>query len=404
MSPNHFDVAIIGAGPAGSACAYWLATAGIRVALIEKSIFPRAKTCGDGLTPRAVRQLFDMGLETSFLAKHRCLGLRAHAYGREIHLPWPKQKGYPHHGYIVGRAELDHLVASHAERAGAEFLPGHKVVDVQRSEGTVQSLIIEKKSDRARTSISARYFVIADGTKGRVGAMFGTQRDREYPLGMAVRQYFNSPRHNAPEMESYLDISDHCGRALPAYGWVFPLGDGRINVGVGLLSTTQQWKSVNTSHLMDAFTARLDPSWGVSKDSSCSKPEGGRLPTGFSMKPRVGSNFICVGDAAGAINPFNGEGISYAYETGRLASGVLARACREEIASLDEYESLLTRHYGRYYRFGRIFVALMGKPQVMRLCVQTGFRAPWVMKMVLRVMSNLFDKPIVFADAQPLKK
>jgi menaquinone-9 beta-reductase len=107
---------------------------------------------------------------------------------------------------------------------------------------------------------------------------------------------------------------------LPGYGWIFPVGDGTVNVGVGLLSTFQGWKNINTSHLMEAFCETAPARWGLSADTATCAPTGGRLPTGGSVTPRVGPTFVVAGDAAGLVNPFNGEGISIAYETGRLAA------------------------------------------------------------------------------------
>src|SRR2546430_2561605 len=163
--------------------------------------------------------------------------------------------------------------------------------------------------------VRARYLVVADGANSRFGRALGAARDRSYPMGMAVRGYFESPYHDDPWIESHLDLRDREGNHLPGYGWVFPVGDGTVNVGVGLLSTFQGWKSVNTSHLMDAFVATAPKRWDIRPETSCGPPTGGKLPTGGSVVPSVGPTWLVVGDAAGSINPFNGEGIAYAYET-----------------------------------------------------------------------------------------
>ena len=115
----------------------------------------------------------------------------------------------------------------------------------------------------------ARYVVVADGANSRFGRALGTARDRTYPLGMAVRGYFTSPFHDEPWIESHLDLRDRDGNHLPGYGWIFPVGDGTVNVGVGLLSTFSGWKSINTSELMDAFVATAPARWGISPETSC---------------------------------------------------------------------------------------------------------------------------------------
>ncbi len=147
---------------------------------------------------------------------------------------------------------------------------------------------------------------------------------------MALRGYYRSPRHDDPYIESHLDIRDSDGYVVPGYGWIFPLGDGRINVGVGLLSTDSRWKGTNTTRLMDAFVRWAPRSWGISPETSCGPPTGGKLPMGLAVEPLYGPNTLVVGDAAGCINPFNGEGIAYGYETGRLAAAALGRALSGE--------------------------------------------------------------------------
>ena len=127
-APEHVhDVVIVGAGPSGASCAYWLADAGWDVVVVEKKEFPREKTCGDGLTPRAVRQLADMDLEGALAGSHRYGGLRAFGFGRSIDMQWPEHPNFPNYGYTITRHDLDGLVAGHAEAAGATLLQGTEV-------------------------------------------------------------------------------------------------------------------------------------------------------------------------------------------------------------------------------------------------------------------------------------
>jgi len=238
--------------------------------------------------------------------------------------------------------------------------------------------------------LRARYTVVADGANSRFGRALGTSRNRDYPLGMAIRGYFESPRHDEPWIESHLDIRDKAGNVLPGYGWIFPLGDGRVNVGIGLLSTFNQWKAVNTSHLMDAFVDYAPASWGISPETSCGPPTGGRLPMSLSVGPRAGPTTLVVGDAAGSINPFNGEGIAYAYETGRLAATVLGEALASgDGLALREYDVRLQETYGLYFKVARTFVKIIGHPEIMKTLVSTGMRSRTLMDWVMRIMANL---------------
>jgi geranylgeranyl reductase family protein len=358
--------------------------------MVEKKRFPREKTCGDGLTPRAVKQLEDMGVGSQLQVHHRFVGLRSIAFGRTLELEWPETPGFPRHGYVVTRHDLDDLVAQRAVKAGAVLWEGCEVTAPLVERGIVRGVVVnDRHADRMR-EVRARFVVVADGANSRFGRSLGTQRDRSYPQGMAIRGYFRSPRHDEPWIESHLDIRDRSGNVLPGYGWIFPLGDGRVNVGVGLLSTFNQWKEVNTSKLMDDFVAWAPESWGIGPETSCGAPTGGRLPMGLSVSPNRGPTWLVVGDAAGAINPFNGEGIAYAYETGRLAAGALHEAlAANDGTALQEYDRRLGEEYDLYFRVARAFVHVIGRPELMRALVGTGMHSRSLMEWVLRIMANL---------------
>ncbi len=396
------DVVIVGAGPSGSACAYWLAEAGWDVVVVEKKHFPRVKTCGDGLTPRAVRQLADMGLEEKLAGSHKYTGLRAYGFGQSVEMQWPEHPHFPSYGYTITRHDLDGLVAERAVEAGATLLMDTEVLApiIGEAAGTSATLptldgvtVKEKASRRGQgreRPIKARYVVVADGANSRFGRMLGTTRQRELPLGMALRGYYTSERHDDPFIESHLDIRDADGAVVPGYGWIFPMGDGRVNVGVGVLSSDQRWRGVNTSRLMDAFVDFAPASWGLSAETCLGPPTGGKLPMCFSVGPRAGGNVMLAGDAAGSINPFNGEGISYGYETGRLAAAALGHALSGKgPTALGDYERQLEAAYGPYYKVARAFVHLISNPQAMRACVSVGMRSEAFMSQLLRIMANL---------------
>ena len=384
------DVVVVGAGPSGSACAYWLADAGWDVLLLEKKRFPREKTCGDGLTPRSVRQLEDMGLASDLSRHHRFEGLRSVAFGRSLELRWPDHDGFPSYGYVVTRRDLDQLVAERAQKAGATLWQQSEAVEPLIEGGRATGARVRRRESGEVVEARGRYLVVADGSNSRMGRALGAARDRGYPQGMAIRGYFRSPRHDDPFIESHLDVRDAAGNVLPGYGWIFPLGDGRVNVGVGLLSTFRHWKSVNTSALMDAFVDWAPKSWEISPATSCGAPTGGRLPMGLSVGPRIGPGWLITGDAAGSINPFNGEGIAYGYETGRMAALSLAEALASgSPAVVGSYERRLTDSYGLYYKVARAFVHVIGRPQLMRVLAGTGQHSASLMEWVLRIMSNM---------------
>ncbi len=385
------DVLIIGGGPSGAACAYWLAKFDFKVVVVEKKVFPREKTCGDGLTPRSVHQLEQMGLSDFLEKQHRYEGLRTIAFGKEMTLHWPEHPDLPDYGYVVTRYRLDEAVLQNSADAGATVHFGAEATAVaQDKAGMVTSVRVKMKAGGDVVNFEPKYLVIADGSNSRVGRMVGATRDRELPMGLALRGYFSSPLSKSNYIESHLDIRTAEGEVLPGYGWIFPLGDGRVNAGIGLLSTLGRWKDVNTTKIMEAFVASAPKEWQLDINDPIYSGTGGKLPMGFSVGPRVGANYLIVGDAAGSINPFNGEGIAYGYETGRLAAEVLADALTLDTpALLSRYERDLERDYGDYYHLARAFVGLIGHPAVMRFAVGLGINSETVMKPILRIMANL---------------
>ena len=387
---ERFDVVVVGGGPAGASAAYWLAEAGHDVVVVEKKRFPREKTCGDGLTPRAVRQLNDMGLESRLAEYHRFAGLRSIAHGLTLELEWPRHDGYPTYGYVVTRRNLDEMVADQAVKAGATLWQATEATEPLVENGLVVGAVVQRKESGTTGAVRGRYLLVADGANSRFGRALGTARSRRYPLGMAIRGYYRSPRHDEPWIESHLDLRDGKGDALPGYGWIFPVGDGTVNVGVGLLSTFKGWKSVNTSHLMDAFLAMAPPSWDIRPETAVGPATGGRLPMGGSVQPAAGPTWLVAGDASGAINPFNGEGIAYAYETGRMAAEALDEALRTgDGLALARYPARLEAEYALYFRVARMFVRAIGNPAVMSELTRIGMHSRTLMEWVLRIMSNL---------------
>lgn len=384
---TDIDVLVVGGGPGGSAAAHWLARAGRSVVLVEKKDYPRQKTCGDGLTPRSIYQLLEMGFDFDVPEFHRVGGLRAYAGELMMELDWPDHPIYPNWGGVIRRADLDQQVALLAEKQGV-VVRAHTSATPIVANGRIAG--IELTSGYETEVVEPRVVVVADGSLSRFGRALGTVRDKRLPYGLAARAYFSSPMASDGFMESQLDLRDEAGASVPGYGWVFPLGDGVVNIGVGVLSTFHRWKELNTSDLMSAMVNSAPAHWQVSEETRLSRNRGGKLPMSFSVGPVFGPNWVVVGDAAGAINPFNGEGIAYAYETGRIAADHVLNALEaDDLGLLGAYKDELDATYDLYYRVSRAFVRLIGRPGAMRLLTRTGLRNKTIMEWTLRVMANL---------------
>lgn len=386
---TEVDVAIVGGGPSGAAAAYLLASRGHSVIVCEKKSFPREKTCGDGLTPRAVKVLEEMGLRDELASWERVDGLRVHAAGRTLELPFPELNRWSDFGLVKPRKDLDQIVLDNAEAVGAKVLYGTEAKEPIFDKGVASGLIAKRDGDTEE--IRAQWLICAEGAGTKFARALGRVRNPDYPMGFAIRQYFRSPMEHSGWFEGYLDVRS-ADESLPGYGWVFPVGDGTVNVGVGLLSTFGGWKDINLHDLQHAFVAQLPPEWEINAASGASKPRAGRLFMGHSIWPPHGPGFILVGDAAGMINPCNGEGIAYGYETGRIGARHVDDALRFGSSRvLEGYTQELKETYGPYFRLGRRFVKVIGHPWLMEKLVSWGMHSQAVMSFAFTMLANLED-------------
>ena len=390
------DVIVVGAGPAGSTTAYYLAQAGLDVLMLEKSTFPREKVCGDGLTPRGVRALVAMGISVSEQDGWvRNKGLRVIGAGQRLELPWPELSSYPGYGLVRPRTDLDQMLARRAQQAGARLLEGVTVTGPVLDERTDRITgVVAKEADGERT-YRARVIVAADGNSSRLSVAMGLRKRDDRPLGVAVRTYYHSPRHDDDYLESWLDLWDG-DRLLPGYGWIFGMGDGTSNVGLGLLNTSAAFGHTDYHALLRKWLAGMPAEWGFTEENRTQPIRGAALPMGFNRTPHYYQGLLLAGDAGGMVNPFNGEGIAYAMESGeilaRTVAQALARARRTETERvLAGYPRALNEAYGGYYAVGRAFVKAIGRPGLMRFATKHGMSRPALMGFVVKLLANLTD-------------
>ncbi|GHA54887.1 drug:proton antiporter [Streptomyces tauricus] len=407
LSEHSADVIVVGAGPAGSTTAYYLAKAGLDVLLLEKTAFPREKVCGDGLTPRATKQLVSMGIDISEEAGWlRNKGLRIIGGGVRLQLDWPELASYPDYGLVRKRDDFDEQLARQAQKAGARLYErcnvGAPIVDDRTGHITgVHAKLGDADSKEKRdVTFHAPLVVAADGNSTRLSLAMGLHRREDRPMGVAVRTYFTSPRHEDDYLESWLELWDRRGpgedRLLPGYGWIFGMGDGTSNVGLGVLNTSSSFKELDWREVLKAWCASMPADWGYTPENMTIPIRGAALPMAFNRQPHYTKGLLLVGDAGGMVNPFNGEGIAYAMESGQIAADVIVQAqaratpAQRELA-LQRYPKVLKDTYGGYYTLGRAFVKLIGNPKVMKIAAERGLTHPVLMKFTLKMLANLTD-------------
>jgi geranylgeranyl reductase family protein len=394
------DVIVVGAGPAGSSAAYWLASAGLDVVLLEKTAFPREKVCGDGLTPRGTRALVEMGIDVSEQAGwlHN-RGLRVIGGGQRLHLDWPELTSFPSYGLVRPRADLDALLAQQAVKAGAHLYEQTTVTEplLDRSGRVIG--VQARTADKRPVEYRARLVMTCEGVSGKLAQALGVHRNDKRPLGVAVRRYYTSPKTHDDYLESWLELWDGVpneSNLLPGYGWIFGMGDGTVNAGLGVLNSSAGFQKTDYRMLLTRWLDNTPEEWGLREPNATAPTRGAALPMGFNRTPHYLRGMLLVGDSGGSVNPFNGEGIPYAMESGRFAAEAAVQALarpdgpsRER--ALSAYPERMRREWGAYYRLGGIFVKLIGRPEVMRACTRHGLPHPALMRFVLKLLANLSD-------------
>ena len=399
------DVIVVGAGPAGSSAAYHLTTCGLDVILIERHELGRDKVCGDGLTPSAVRELVRMGVDTS--TWQRNMGLRVIGGGHRLHIPWPEQASLPSYGLARRRAELDRDLAEHAADAGARLLTGVTVTGpVTTAAGRVVGVEARPTARVAYPGIPAPavlrapLVIDAGGVSARLATAVGRHKDERKPLGVAVRAYFRSPRAEDAWMESRLELWDgpaNRSDLLPGYGWLWSVGDGLVNVGLGSVSSRAATTRVDYRAVFRRWVASAPASWGFGPRTRVGRLSSAALPMAFNRKPHYADGLMLLGDAGGMVSPFNGEGIAQALMSGRLAARAAACAAARSTAAgrekaLGQYPAALSERLGGYYTLGRVFVSLIEHPEVMRVCTRYGLGRRRLMRLVSKLLSDGWER------------
>lgn len=366
---------MIGAGPAGAAAAMQAARGGARVVVFDKAPYGRDKVCGDGLTPRAIAAL--NALDIDYSDAHRIEGLRMIANATERELQWPSGTRFPDHGAVWPRRRLDAALIDGAVEAGADVRYECEALPVLEAGAVVG---VEAGGEQWRAPLT----VLATGAPGAAARLVGAERVREEPYGIAIRTYAESPRHADDMLEACLTLTDDEGTPVPGYGWMFPAGDGTVNIGVGALSTMKGFKKLNLNKLLQSYRGLVEEPWTLGPDLE--RPRAWRLP--MSAQKRHGDGWVAIGDAAGLVNPMNGEGIDYGLESGIIAADLLLA---DPASAPEKYDAAIAERFDGFLSTGRRFSFLIGHPWILRNGLRMAVGTDTLANITLQVMGNLVD-------------
>ena len=384
MTISRYDIAVIGAGPGGASSAYFLAQQGLNVILLDKANFPRPKTCGDGLTPRALGVLAEMGLLDTLLQEgYRINSIHLHAApGITLDMPIPGKNGLPNYLLTLPRLALDAHIQARAVAAGAHFQGQMNVTGIEYED---QGAIIVGKHHGRAQRISARLVVIATGAQMKLLQTLGILPGAP-PVIRAARTYYRDVANLKEQVQAHFD-----NIPLPGYGWVFPISKSEANIGLGYW--THGWrgrrKPKNVRQAFDRFV-NSPPLRALLADASPIEPiKGYPIRIDFPTAPTTGKRCLLVGEAAGLVNPLTGEGIDFALESGKLAAAHIAEMFADGDFSpqrIQEYDRLLRQHFQRLFVFLSRIRALYINPVLVKRFVRMAARIPDLSDLLVNIL------------------
>ncbi|MCC5930198.1 MAG: geranylgeranyl reductase family protein [Cyclobacteriaceae bacterium] len=368
---SYYDVIIVGGGPGGSACAIELSAIGLSVLVLEKAAYPRDKICGDALSADVINQLqkLKVNLMPPFLNLAEAMpsfGVRFYSpSGEALDVPFTEKKSGHAPGYIITRNDFDAFLASEVKKCKeVEVLENMEVEHIHyHSEG--YDIKCKKQI------FHSRFLVGADGAHSIVKRHLMPEKlDRKHHCA-GVRVYYE----NISDMHPGQFIELHFYKELmPGYFWIFPLPGNKANVGLGILSDTVSKKKINLSKLfIELIEGHPNLKSRFHKARPLETPKGYGLPLGSKKRKLSGDSFILIGDAAGLIDPFTGEGIGNAIRSGRIAAKWIIKAFE-----MRKFDAGFIENYDREV-YDKMWTELRISRQLQNL-----LKYPWLFNLVVR--------------------
>lgn len=391
---ERWDVAIIGAGPAGSSAAYFLSQLGYKTLLIEAAKLPRAKACGDGLGPRAVAFLHRLGLK-SWLTQnnfYRIENLRlVSATGAELISQPQTDNQQIMYGYVIPRPLVDLELVRKAVQAGTAYLEGYRVGNIIKNSQKAVGVFVDNGQP---VEIKSQLTIVADGSSGKISRLFGPKVGAVQAVGY---RGYAANLNDQKQTASIIFTSQ-----FPAgYAWIFPTSPTKANVGLGTLGLPYLGSQGLKASFQSTFKAILNPE-AILENSNL----GATMRMNFGQRPAWLPGVAFVGDACGLVSPINGEGISHALESGQLLAQALQFKPKSDLAlntCLAKYQKLLNYHFNSYFKLGRLLVKLLAQPERLDKLIRKAQKDEELKFLFVGVMANTIH-PKKLLKLRPLFK
>lgn len=366
------DIVVVGGGPAGSSAAHHLARRGYDVVLIDRQDFPRDKACGDGLTPRALAALERMGLARLWAKCYRIDGLRIvdQRDRHERERGFTESPGQPGFGGVLTRYELDAALCRAAADAGAKLWTGTTALGPAPASNPRRVALGVRRGQETRV-LESRFVVVAEGSAGRLAVQLNGGCSAGRAVGYALRQYYTGRAAVGRFFEVHLPLTVG-NRPLPGYGWMFPVSETVVNVGVGFVAGGR-WRA-NLRLAYFEFVERLRSEGRLDGLEASTRISGAPLNVGLVPEEVVGPGFVLAGDAAGLVSPFTGEGIAHALESGELAAEAVHEALAGGRLEARTYRESLGRRFRRHEQLRGDLSAVYGLARLYQWSTPRGTR------------------------------